>query len=153
MQNDPRGPTVMRVLMVVGGVIVFGTPAYVILAAYLSVAITTAITILLAIVTFVIIRRNINRYHIAKHSANQPYRSTGTTRDWPRKYAKHGQERYNAAVNRSRKLEPTPQRNLSKILRLMLKPLQFVMHILSSRTIGEVKRDELSHRLTRHTRW
>ncbi len=145
----------MRVLLIIGGVIVFGTPIFVLLARLLGVENATIVVFaLLAIAGFVMARRYLKRRRIDKLSANQPYRSTGSTRNWVQKYSKHGRRSYNATANLPGKPEPIPlQGNLSKVLRIALKPLQFVMHILSSRTEGEVKRDELSHRQTRHTMW
>lgn len=155
MQSNPRGTTEMRVLLIIGGVIVFGTPLFVLLAKLLGVEnATIAVFALLLVVVFVIVRRYFERRRINRHSANQPFRSIGTTRYLPQKYSKHRQRSYIAAVNRPQKPEPTPlQRTRLKILRFALKPLQFVTHILSSSAEGEIKRDELSHRQTRHTMW
>ena len=154
MQNDPRGPTEMRALRTIGGVIVFGTPIFAILAGFLGVAVASVITILLAAASFVTIRRNFKHYRIENPPANQPYRSTGTTRYWPQKYNKRERKSYNAAVNRHRKPEPTRlQRNLLKVLRFALKPLRSVRYIISNRMEGDIKKDELLHRQTRNTPW
>ena len=156
MQSDPRGTPEMRALLVIGGVIVFGTPVFVLLARLLGVEnATIAAFALLTIVVFVMARRYLERRRIEKPTATQqPYRSTGTTRYWPQEYSKHGQRSYNAAVNRLGKPEPIPLRgNLSKVLRFALKPLQFAGYILSNRTKGDIKKDELLHRQTRNTSW
>ena len=155
MQSDPRGTPEMRTLLIIGGVIIFGTPFFVILAGFLGVEnAIIAIFALLAIVVFVMVRRYLERRRIHKPAATQPYRSTGTTQYWPEKYSKHGRRSYNVAVNRPRKPEPTPlQRNLLKVLRFALKPLQFAGYILSNRTKGDIKKDELLHRQTRNTTW
>ena len=155
MQSDPRGTTETRALLVIGGVIIFGTPIYYVLAVYLgAMNATIAVFILLAVAAFIIVRRYFNRRRLDNRSANQPYRSTGATRDWPQKYGKHRHQSYSAAVNSPGKLEPTPiQRNLLKVLRFALKPLQFAGYILSNRTKGDIKKDELLHRQTRNTPW
>lgn len=155
MQSDPRGTPDMRALLIIGGVIIFGTPIFVILAGFLGVGnAIIAIFALLAVVVFVIARRYLERHRINRSSTNQPYRSTGTTRDWPEKYSKHGRKSYYAAVNRPGKPEPIPlQGNLLKVLRFALKPLQFAGYILSNRTKGDIKKDELLHRQTRNTPW
>ena len=145
----------MRALLIIGGVIVFGTPIYYVLAGYMGLMnATIAVFILLAVAAFIIVRRYFNQRRLDDLSANQPYRSTGTTRDWPEKYSKHGRKSYNATVNRPGKLEPTPlQRNLLKILRFALKPLQFAGYVMSNRTKGDIKKDELLHHQTRNTPW
>ena len=145
----------MRALLIIGGVIIFGTPISVILAGFLGVGnAIIAIFALLAIVVFVMVRRYLERRRIEDPAATQPYRSTGITRDWPEKYSKHGRRSYNAAVNRHGTLEPTPlQGNLLKILRLALRPLQFAGYIMSNRIKGDIKKDELLHRQTRNTPW
>ena len=155
MQRDPRGTPDMSALLIIGGMIIFGTPIFVILAGFLGVGnAIIAIFALLAIVVFVMVRRYLEHRRINRPSANQPYRSTGTTRDWPEKYSKHGRKSYNAAVNRPGTPEPTPlQRNLLKILRFALKPLQFAGYAMSNRTKGDIKKDELLHRQTRNTPW
>lgn len=155
MQSDPRGTPDVRALLIIGGVIIFGTPIFVILAGFLGVGnAIIAIFALLAIVVFVMVRRYLERRRIEKPTATQPYRSTGTTSDWPEKYSKHGRRSYNAAVNRPGKPEPNLlQGNLLKILRFALKPLQFAGYIMSNRTKGDIKKDELLHRQTRNTPW
>ena len=155
MQSDSRGTPEMRALLIIGGVIIFGTPIFVILAGFLGVEnAIIAIFALLAIVVFVMVRRYLERRRIEKPAATQPYRSTGTTRYWPEKYSKDRQRSYNAAVNRPGKPEPTSlQGNLWKVLRFALKPLQFAEYIMSNRTKGDIKKDELLHRQTRNTPW
>ena len=134
---------------------IFGTPIFVILAGFLGVEnAIIAIFALLAIVVFVMVRRYLERRRIDNPPANQPYRSTGTTRYWPQEYSKHGRRSYNAAVTRPGKPESIPlQGNPLKVLRFALKPLQFAGHILSNRTKGDIKKDELLHRQTRNTTW
>ena len=153
MQSDPRGTPDMRAPLIIGGVIIFGTPIFVILAGFLGVEnAIIAIFTLLAIVVFVMVRRYLERRRIEKPAATQPYRSTGTTRYWPEKYSKDRQGSYNAAVNRPGKPEPTPlQGNLLKVLRFALKPLRFAGYVMSNRTKGDIRKDELLHRQTRHT--
>ena len=155
MQSDPRGTPDMRALLIIGGVIIFGTPIYVLLSRFLGVEnATIAIFILLAVVVFAIVRRYLERRRIEKPAATQPYRSTGTTRYWPEKYSKHGRRSYNAAVNRPQEPEPTSlQRSLLKVLRFALKPLRFAGYVMSNRTKGDIRKDELLHRQTRHTPW
>ena len=155
MQSDPRGTPEMRTLLIIGGAIIFGTPIFVILAGFLSVEnAIISIFALLAIVVFVMVRRYLERRRIEKPTATQPYRSTGTTRYWPQRHSKHGRRSYNAAVTRPGKPESIPlQRNLLRFLRFALKPLQFAAYILSNRTEGDVKKDELLHRQTRYTHW
>lgn len=155
MQSDPMGTPEMRALLIIGGVIIFGTPIYVILAGFLGVGnAIIAIFAPLAIVVFVMVRRYFERRRVEKPTTTQPYRSTGTTRDWPEKYSKHGRKSYNAAVNRPGKPEPTSlQRSLLKVLRFALKPLRFVWYILNNRPKGYIKKDELLHRQTRNTPW
>ena len=155
MQGDPRGTTETRLLLIIGGVIIFGTPIYYVLAVYLGVMnASIAVFILLAVAAFIIIRRYFNRRRMDNLSASQPYRSTGTTRDWPQKYGKHRQWSYNAVANSPGKPEsPSLQKNLLKVLRFALKPLQFTGYILSNRTKGDIKKDELLHRQTRNTPW
>jgi predicted lipid-binding transport protein (Tim44 family) len=153
MQSDPRGTPDMRAPLIIGGVIIFGTPIFVILTGFLGVGnAIIAIFALLAIVAFAIVRRYFERRRVNRPSASQPYRSTGTTRDWPQKYNKHGRRSYNAAANRPRKPELTsPQRGILKVLRFALKPLRFVWYILNNRPEGDIKKDELLHRQTRNT--
>lgn len=152
VQSDSRGTHEMRALLIIGGVIIFGTPIFVILAGFLGVE--NAIIALLAIVVFVMVRGYLERRRIEKPAATQLYRSTGTTRYWPEKYSKHGRRSYNAAVNRPGKPGPAPlQRNLLKVLRLALKRLQFVGYVMSNRTKGDINKDELLHRQTRNTPW
>lgn len=143
------GTTVMKVLLIIAGAMVFGTPIYFVLAAYLGIS--NATIILLSVVVFIIIRLYFNRRRIAKPITAQPFRSTGTTHHMPQKYGKHRRESYSAAVNRRRNSELTPlQRNLLKILQLTLKPLLSVAFILQNTPKGDIKRYELVHQLTRN---
>ena len=155
MQSDPRGTPEMRALLIIGGVIIFGTPIYYVLAAYMGLnGIIFAVVSLLAIAGFITTKRYFERRRLDKHLSNQPYRSTGITRDWPQKYSKHRQQSYNAAVNRPRKPEPTSlHSHLLKVPRFALKPLRFVWDILNNRPKGYIKKDELLHRQTRNTPW
>lgn len=156
MHSDPLTSKGMRMMLIIAGVIIFGSPIYYILAWLLGVTDTTIsvfILLALAIAAFVTVRRFFNRRR--KHQpANKPFRSTGATHDWPQKYSKHGRKSYNAAVNQPRKPEPTPlQRNLLRVLQFALKPLRFVWHIPNNRMEGDIKKDELLHRQTRNTPW
>ena len=155
MHSDPLASKGIRVMLIIAGVIIFGSPIYYILAWGLGVSGTTiSVAILLAIATFVIAGRYFNHRRIDKLSSIKSYRSTGATRAWPQKYSKHGRRSYKASANRSRKPESTPlQRNLLDVLRFALMPLQFVVYILKNKPEGDIKKDELLHRQTRHTPW
>ena len=155
MQNDPRGTPESRVIIITGGVVIFGAPVFYVLAGYMGVInAVIAAAIALAIAFFVAGRRYLERRRINSPSTNKPYRSTGSTRHLPQKYSRHARRSYNTAVNRPAKPEPSSlQGSLLKILRLALKPLRPVWRILNNRHEGDIRKDELVHRQTRHTPW
>ena len=147
MQSDPRGPTEMRVLLIIGGVIVFGSPIYYILAWGLGVKDTTiAVFVLLAIAAFVIVRRYSNRHHIRQPS-NKSFRSTSSTRDWPQKYRKHRRQQYKATLNNREKSRTSRTRRAANM----------TAHFLNSTALRLITRSEmdkrLDNRLHHQTRW
>ena len=138
----------MRALLIIGGVIVFGTPIYYILSMLLGISIAT--TIMVAIAVFIAARYYLNHRRINKLSADHLYRPTGTTRDWPQEYSKHRLDTRKISGNWCRKPEPSRlQRNSMKIFRFTLMPLKFSAHILLSRHRGNAKSEELFHRQSR----
>ncbi len=148
MRSDPLATTGFKVLLIITGVIIFGTPIYYILVVLLGIVAAT--TILVAIAVFITTRYYLNRRRINKLSADHLHRPTETTRDWPQKYSKNRLDTRNISGNWRRKSEPNSlQRNSMNIFRFTLMPLKFVAHILLSRHRGNAKSEELLHRQTR----
>ena len=151
MRSDPRGPTVMRALLIIAGVLIFGTTIYVILAGFLGISIATGI--LLAVAAFIIVRivrRYFNRRRMDKSSTNQPFRSTGATRDWPQKYGKRRRKSYNAATNIRQKPQTSRlHKALSTIAHFAVKTLKFAVQPF---TRGPMDK-RLENRLHKQTRW
>ena len=71
MYSDSRGMKIARVRRIIPGLIVFGVPAYVFLAGCLGME--NAITILLAVTSFVVVRR----YFKSRREFNRKFRQTG----------------------------------------------------------------------------
>lgn len=138
----------MRVLLIIAGVIIFGTPLYYFLLAYIGLnGAIFAVGSLLAIAGFITTKRYFEHRRLGKHLANQPYRSTGNTRDWPQKYSKHRREQYRTTVNKHGK--PRTSRSGRTIVRT----LRF-LHSVALRLITRSEMDKsLDNRLHRQTRW
>lgn len=148
MRSDPLATTGFKVLLIIAGVIIFGTPIYYILAMLLGISIAT--TILVVIAVFIAARYYLNHRRINKLSVDHLYRTTGTTRDWPQEYSKHRRDTRKISGNWRRKPEPTRlQRNIRKVFGFALTPLKFAAYILLSRHRGNSKSEELLHQQTR----
>ena len=148
MQGDPLTSKSMRVMLIIAGVIIFGAPIYYLLAWGLGVTDTTiAVFVLLAVLAYFAIRRYFNRRRVDKPAGNQPYISTGITRDWPQKYSKHRREQYTPIVNKRGK--PQTSRSGGTAAR----PLRFLHSVALHLTTRSEMDKRLDNRLHHRTRW
>ncbi|MXY46017.1 MAG: hypothetical protein F4Y44_03330 [Chloroflexi bacterium] len=149
MQSDPLTSKGMRALLIIAGVIIFGSPIYYILAWGLGISdatISVFILAALAIAAFLIIRRYFNRSSMHQPAA-KPFRSTGVTRGWPQKYSKHRRKQYWTTANKRGK----PRTSLGDSA--VVRPLRF-LRLLALWLITRSEMDKsLDNRLHRQTRW